>query len=183
MAPSFGLLWQSYSLPGGASYVSFLATFLFGRVRATANAIVICMGFILGFVMSKTFVDLINAIHARYSSYLNLKVSICHFKFSHIYIYFGYKFPMIAAPSGCMGVCAWWAPSTPSSLSPRRRGRRLKRSSKCFPPVRKRGGKGHQYPKHNLDFLYVGVFGTPMFSTCLYCFKNTKDMVEQFLRL
>ena len=36
------------------------------RVRATANAIVICMGFILGFVMSKTFVDLIDAIHARY---------------------------------------------------------------------------------------------------------------------
>ena len=51
-------------------HIFFLATFLFGRVRATANAIVICMGFILGFVMSKTFVDLINAIHARYSCYL-----------------------------------------------------------------------------------------------------------------
>ena len=55
--------------------LSLLYTSLFGRVRATANAIVICMGFILGFVMSKTFVDLINAIHARYSSYLNFKVS------------------------------------------------------------------------------------------------------------
>ena len=121
-------------------HISFLATFLFGRVRATANAIVICMGFILGFVMSKTFVDLINAIHARYSSYLNLKVSICNSKFSHIDKYFGWKFPMTAAPSGCMGECASWAPSTQSSLSPRRRGRRLKRSSKCFPPVRKRGG-------------------------------------------
>ena len=37
------------------------------------------MGFILGFVMSKTFVDLINAIHARFSSKLNLKISIGHF--------------------------------------------------------------------------------------------------------
>jgi len=41
-----------------------MAELLPPRVRATANAIVICMGFILGFVMSKTFVDLIDAIHA-----------------------------------------------------------------------------------------------------------------------
>ena len=46
--------------------VALSLSFLFARVRATANAIVICMGFILGFVMSKTFVDLIDAIHARY---------------------------------------------------------------------------------------------------------------------
>ena len=34
------------------------------RVRATANAIIICVGFILGFIMSKTFVDLIGAVNA-----------------------------------------------------------------------------------------------------------------------
>ena len=140
-------------------HISFLATFLFGRVRATANAIVICMGFILGFVMSKTFVDLINAIHARYLRYLNLKVSIGHFKFSHI-------LNMTVAPSGCMGVFAWWAPSTQSSLCLRRRGRRLKRSSKCSLPVRRRG-RGQQYQKHNLDFGRLGVFGSPRVLTCM----------------
>ena len=55
---------QSCSPEVGLSSLSL--SFLFVRVRATANAIVICMGFILGFVMSKTFVDLIDAIHARY---------------------------------------------------------------------------------------------------------------------
>jgi Na+/melibiose symporter-like transporter len=41
-----------------------IAELLPPRVRATANAVVICFGFILGFIMSKTFVDLIGAINA-----------------------------------------------------------------------------------------------------------------------
>ena len=46
MAPSSGLSWQSYFLLGDTSYIAQInANSL--RVRATANAIVICMGFIL----------------------------------------------------------------------------------------------------------------------------------------
>lgn len=41
-----------------------MAELLPPRVRATANAVVICLGFILGFIMSKTFVDLVGAVGA-----------------------------------------------------------------------------------------------------------------------
>ena len=85
MAPSSGLSWQSYFLLGDTSYIAQInANSL--RVRATANAIVICMGFILGFVMSKTFVDLIDAIHARWFNHFLLQIYcriLAWFSFSH----------------------------------------------------------------------------------------------------
>ena len=63
-----------------------MAELLPPRVRAQANAIVICFGFILGFIMSKTFVDLIGILQASGTFWLYGAVCVLGTIFTAIFV-------------------------------------------------------------------------------------------------